>query len=276
MLSVSTQISQHDDLSLFERMLKSVSFASELIIFNMERTDSTALSLFEQFHARVINVQTPQIVETIRAHQIKEAKGDWVLIMDFDEVIPPALREEIKLITENYASCSAYAIGRNNYSLGFPLTHGGWERDYVVRLIRKIDFVSWPTNIHSSPICRGGLLSAHNHMEHHKDASLSQMVEKTNRYSDIESKLFFNGHLSPVTALTLIRKSGMEFIRRYFLKRGFLDGLIGLLQSLYQGYSVFITYAKLFEKQQLPENPELAKGLYELHKTVPKNIKITK
>ena len=264
MLSVSTQISQHDDLSLFERMLKSVSFAGELIIFNMERTDPPALALFKKYNARVINVKTPKIVEEIRSRQVKESSGDWVLIMDFDEVITPALRDEIKLIIENYASCSAYAIGRNNYSLGFPLTHGGWERDYIVRLIRKVDFVSWPTNIHSSPICRGGLLSARNHMEHHKDASLSQMVEKTNRYSDIESRLFFDGHLSPVTTLTLIRKSGMEFIRRYFLKRGFLDGIIGLLQSLYQGYSVFITYAKLFELQHQPENPKPVEGLAKL------------
>ena len=250
MLSVSTQISRFDDLSLFMRMLKSVSFANELIIFNMERTDSAALSLFEQFHARVINIQTPKIVESIRAHQITEAKGDWVLIMDFDEVIPPALRDEIKAIIENYASCSVYAIGRNNYSLGFPLTHGGWERDYVVRLIRKIDFVSWPTNIHSSPICRGGLLSARNHMEHHKDVSLAQMVEKTSRYSDVEAKLFFDGHLPPITTLTLIRKSGMEFLRRYIFKKGYLDGAIGLLQSIYQSYSVFITYAKLYELQK--------------------------
>ena len=86
-------------------------------------------------------------------------------------------------------------------------------------------------------------------MEHHKDASLVQMVAKTNRYSDIEARLFFEGGLAPVTPLTLLRKSTMEFIRRYFLKRGYLDGAIGLFQSLYQGYSVFISYAKLYSLQ---------------------------
>lgn len=250
MLSVSTQISQHDDLSLFERMLKSVSFAGELIIFNMERTDPSALALFKKFNARVINVKTPKIVEETRSRQVKESSGDWVLIMDYDEVISLALKGEIQAIISNLASCSAYALGRDNFSLGYPLRHGGWERDYVVRLIRRADFVNWPTNIHSSPVMKGSMIKTLHSMEHHKDASLSQMVEKTNRYSDIESRLFFEGHLPPVTPFTLIRKSGMEFVRRYFLKRGFLDGTIGLLQSLYQGYSVFITYAKLYELQR--------------------------
>ena len=261
MLSVSTQIAPGDSLSTFEAMLKSVSFADELVIFNMERDDEARLSIFAKYKARVININTPKIVELIRERQVKEAKGDWVLIMDFDEVIPTALRDEITSIITNYASCSAYAIGRNNYSLGFPLSHGGWDSDYVVRLIRKIDFVSWPTNIHSSPVCRGGLLSARHHMKHHKDESLSQMVTKTNRYSDIEATQFYAGHLPSVTAFTLLRKWWMESLRRGVFKRGLLDGSIGLIQSLYQGFSVFISYAKLYERQS-SNNPELAKGLY--------------
>jgi len=87
-------------------------------------------------------------------------------------------------------------------------------------------------------------------MEHHKDASLSQMVIKTNRYSKIEAQQFLDGGLALVTRFTLIRKIGMEFCRRYILKLGFLDGRIGLLQALYQSYSVFLTYAKLYELQK--------------------------
>lgn len=250
MLSVSTQISQHDSLDTFARMLKSVAFADEIVVFNLERTDPPALKLFAQVNARVINVKTPKIVETIRERQINESGGDWVLILDYDEIVPTELAGEIQAITGNLASCAAYAIPRQNYSLGYPLRHGGWERDYVVRLIRQSDFVSWPTNIHSSPIVKGSVIKTVHAMQHHKDASLAQMVEKTNRYSQIEAELFFQGGLPPVTPVTLLRKSIMEFVRRYILKRGYLDGRIGLIQSLYQGYSVFISYAKLYELQQ--------------------------
>lgn len=250
MLTVSTQISKDDSLTTFENMLKSVAFAKELIIFNMERSDKEAHKIFAKYHAIVIDVKTPKIVEAIRQRQIEESKGDWVLIMDGDEVITQELAGEIQAITQNLASCPAYAIGRDNFSLGYPMRHGGWERDYVVRLVKKSAFISWPTTIHSSPIVKGSIIKTTCAMEHHKDDSLEQMVAKTNRYSDIEAVQFLAGGLPRVTVLTLLRKSIMEFIRRYFLKKGFLDGKIGLFQSLYQGYSVFISYSKLYDLQR--------------------------
>jgi hypothetical protein len=231
-------------------MLQSVSFADEIIVFNMERKDEETLTYFKQIKARIIDVKTPKIVESIRDRQIKEASGDWVLVMDYDEIIPVSLRDEILAIIENRASCPAYSIGRVNFSLGFPLKHGGWEQDYVVRLVQKSRFVSWPTNIHSTPIVKGSIIKTTHSMEHHKDESLEQMVKKTNRYSEIEAQLFYEGGLPTVTPLTILRKSVMEFIRRYVLKKGFLDGRIGLFQSLYQGYSVFVSYAKLSELQR--------------------------
>lgn len=250
MLSVSTQIAIGDSLVLFEDMLKSVSFADELLILNMERVDGEAHKLFAKYKAKVIDIKTPKIVEAIRERQIKEAAGDWVLVMDYDEIIPVELQGEISAIIENLASCSAYAIGRDNYSLGCPMKHGGWQRDYVVRLVRKADFISWPTNIHSAPVMKGTTIRTTKAMEHHKDENLEQMVTKTNRYSDIEATQFFEGKMAPVTGFTLMRKCGMESLRRGIFKRGLLDGRIGLIQSLYQGYSVFISYAKLYELQQ--------------------------
>ncbi|MFH2019547.1 MAG: hypothetical protein ABII80_02960 [bacterium] len=246
-LSVSTQLAQCDDLKLFEVMLKSVSFADEIIVFNMERTDKEALALFAKYKARVIEVKPPIIVEEIRTREVLEAKNNWVLVMDFDELIPPALKEEILTVIKDKPA--AYTIKRRNFSLGFPLRYGGWGDDYVARVFHKSIFVDWPTNIHSTPKIRGEYNKLDNFMEHHKDANLTQMVEKTNRYSEIEAKLFFEGNLPPVTCFTLIRKSTMEFIRRYFLKLGVLDGTIGLIQSLYQSYSIFVTYAKLYELQ---------------------------
>lgn len=249
MLSVSTQISSSEDLTVFETMLKSISFADEIIIFNLERLDQPAQDLFKQYHAKVKRVKTPKVVEVIRADQVKAGK-DWVLIMDYDEIVTPALAKEIIAVTKKSLTSSTYLIKRRNYSLGYPLKHGGWGDDYVPRLFKVSEFISWPKEIHSLPESKGHSAKLENYLEHHKDASLAQMVEKTNRYSEVEASQFFAGGMARVTSLTLIRKSTMEFIRRYIFKLGLLDGAIGLVQSLYQGYSVFITYAKLYELQQ--------------------------
>lgn len=251
MLSVSTQVSQEDSLTLFESMLKSISFADELVVFNLGRDDDVAHALFQKYATRIINVKTPKVVEEIRTRQVQECRGDWVLIMDYDEIIPPPLQKEIQSkISSPQSNISAYSLSRENFSLGYPLHHGGWERDYVVRLLRRADFLAWPQEIHSLPQFKGELGKLTHAMEHHKDASLEQMVTKTNRYSDIEASQFFVGHLPPVNGLTLIRKWWMESFRRAILKGGILDPKIGLIQSIYQGFSVFISYAKLYEKQK--------------------------
>ena len=250
MLSVSTQIARGDDLALFTQMLSSVAFADELVVFNMERKDRAALTLIKKYRARVIEVKTPKVVEEIRARQVREAKGDWVLIMDYDEVVTPALQQEIiSRISHLSSSISAYYLPRRNFSLGYPLHHGGFGDDYVARLFRRNKFVDWSRDIHSLPKISGDFCTLTHFLEHHKDASLEQMVEKTNRYSDVEAQEFLVGGLPLVTPLTLARKKFMETFRRGILKAGFLDGRVGLIQSLYQGYSVFISYAKLYEKQ---------------------------
>lgn len=207
-------------------------------------------SLVRKYHAQLIRVLPFKIVEVIRKRQIKEADSDWVLVLDYDEVITQSLLTEIKSVVNN-PRFTTYAILRRNYSLGFPLRHGGFGDDYVTRLFKRTSFVTWPKNIHSTPSYQGELGKLRSILEHHKDESISDMVAKTNRYSEVEAQQFYDGGMSPVTAITLIRKPLMEFIRRYFIKLGFLDGGIGLLQSIYQGYSVFITYAKLYEKQKI-------------------------
>lgn len=250
MLTVSTQIAQEDDLAIFDKLLQSLTFADEIIIFNMERRDKEALALFARYQARIIEIKTPSIVEYVRQDQVEASSNDWVLIMDYDEVIPKILADEIIKITASpNPSHSGFYISRRNFSLGYPLKHGGFGDDLVARLFYKKDFLSWSRDIHSLPQIKGKYGTLQNYMEHHKDASLAQMVSKTNRYSAIEAKQYYDGGLAPVTTITLFRKPIMEFIRRYFIKLGVLDGKIGLLQALYQSYSVFLSYAKLYELQ---------------------------
>jgi len=253
MLSVSTVFAPGDSLPSFKRMLESVKFADHLQIYAMAlKQDKTLALLADKYHAQVIHVDKPLVVEYIRERQVKEALGDWVLIMDMDEVVTPALEAEIQSIAKspNPPPESAYAIPRRNFSLGYPLKHGGWGTDYVIRLFRKSAFLTWPKEIHSTPTFQGQLGTLNNYLEHHKDESLEYIVDKTNRYSDQEAAQFYAGSLPPVTSFTLLRKLKMEMIRRGLIRGGILDGRIGVIQSIYQGFSVFLSYAKLFELQQ--------------------------
>jgi len=252
MLTVSTQLAVGEDLIQFEDMLKSIGPVTELRVYNFGRTDADFFKRCKHHHATLIELKEPfpKIVEYIRGREIKEAQCDWVLILDYDEVVPQPLLKEIKATINRPITHTVYAMPRRNFSLGYPLRHGGFGDDNVIRLFHKPSFIAWPTEIHSTPKFDGTLGILQNSLEHHKDASLSQMIQKTNRYTSVEAKQFFDGGVDPVTSLTLFRKTLMEFIRRYFFKLGILDGRIGLVQSLYQSYAIFLRYAKLYELQQ--------------------------
>jgi hypothetical protein len=256
MLSVSTQIAPEDDLTVFADMLNSVTFANRIQIYAMDRADQELKQLAQHFQAEIIPIPRPlpAVVEVIRARQVREGPGDWVLVLDFDEVVTESLRIEIIADMEQ-GRAAAYALRRRNYSLGYALGHGGFGDDYVPRLFKKSAFRDWPTNIHSTPVVAGEIEKTVAYLEHHKDASIAQMVEKTNRYTGVEAAQFAAGHLTVSHPLTIIRKWWMESLRRYIIKQGFCDGIIGLIQGIYQGYSVAISYCKLYEMQQDNDQP---------------------
>lgn len=251
MISVATTIEKLDDLTTFAKSLTSLSFADEIRIYAMRMSgDKKLKSLAKRHKAQIIDVTKPPVVEVIRSRQVKDSKYDWVLIVDFDEIIPPATAKEILTVSKaDKSEIGIYAIPRHNYSLGHRLKRGGWGDDYQMRLVYLPLFKSWPRTIHSTPHSMGKLAKLHNAILHYKDASLEVMVEKTNRYSDAESDLYYKSDTSKIGSIALLRKSIMEVLRRGFFKFGLFDGPIGVVQSLYQGFSVFITYAKLYEKQ---------------------------
>lgn len=74
------------------------------------------------------------------------------------------------------------------------------------------------------------------------------MVQKTLIFEDIESELLCKAN-KPVSTITFFRKFLGELFRRFFANSGFLDGKIGIIESVYQAYSKTITYLLLYEKK---------------------------
>lgn len=251
-LSLVITVAPEDNLDLFRQVLDSAAFADEIIIYAIDLTRHQLNRFIKSHQIKFVSIPRPAIVELIRDKQVRQTKNDWVLILDADEIITPQLRQEIQQTLSSkssFQSTAAYALLRHNYSLGFRTKYGGWGDDYQVRLIYKPLFVSWPKVIHTTPRLKGKIAKLKSPIKHYKDPSLSFVINKTNRYSEAEAELFFKGGLPPVNSFTLFRKLTMEIFRRGILKLGILDGPIGIIQSIYQGFSVFITYAKLYEKQ---------------------------
>lgn len=185
-----------------------------------------------------------------RNEGLKKAKYDWILYIDTDEEITPKLRLEInQLINQSVSQYSAYAIPRRNFIFGQEFKHGGQWPDYQKRLFQKNKLIKWTGDLHEEPEFSGKLGHLNNPLIHHKNITLSQMVDKTNRWSEIEGMELYKSNHPKMNFFRFASAGFREFWLRFVRQLCFLDGTKGVIYGMYQIYSRLISYSKLWELQ---------------------------
>lgn len=181
---------------------------------------------------------------------IKKAKGDWILYVDTDEEVSTSLKKEISLLLKKTKiEHNAYAIPRRNIIFGKEFKHGGQTPDYQKRLFKKIEFEKWTGDLHEEPHFNGSMGHLKSKLIHHKNMSLSQMVEKTNSWSEIEAREMYKAKHPNMNAFRFFTAAFREFWLRFVRQLCFLDGTKGVIYGMFQIYSRLISYSKLWEMQ---------------------------
>lgn len=178
----------------------------------------------------------------------KKAGGDWLLYVDTDEEITPKLKERILQVTSS-DEFSGYAIPRRNIFLGHEMRWGGWKPDFQLRLIKKDKLVGWYGELHEQPKINGETCHLNEPLIHRSHRSLTEMVDKTNEWSEVEAKLLYDAHHPKMNFFRFASAAFRELWYRGVMHLGFLDGKVGVIETIYQVYSRLITYAKLWELQ---------------------------
>ncbi|MDP3918220.1 MAG: glycosyltransferase family 2 protein, partial [Candidatus Woesebacteria bacterium] len=181
-----------------------------------------------------------------RNEGLKKAKGDWVLYVDSDEEITEKLKNEILNLDVNF---NAYAIPRKNYIFGKEFKYSGQYPDYQKRLFKRTALKKWTGIVHEEPVYEGEIGHLKNPIIHHKNMTISEMIEKTNKWSEIESLLMFKNNHPKMNFIRFASAGFREFILRFVKQKAFLDGKEGIIYGIYQVYSKLISYSKLWEKQ---------------------------
>lgn len=186
-----------------------------------------------------------------RNEGLKKASSEWLFYIDTDEEITPGLREEIERnILAGSPNAVCYAVPRRNFIFGKEFRHGGQWPDYQKRLFLKANLKGWSGDLHEEPIFDGHLDHLKNPLIHHKDINIHEMLEKTNRWSEIEGKLMYDAGHPQMNTLRFLSAGMREFFLRMIKQMSFLDGKEGIIYALYQVYSKLISYSKLWEMQQ--------------------------
>lgn len=229
------------------------SLAEEIVVVDMKSEDKTQ-EIAEKAGARVYEFKKVGYVEPARNFAIEKATGDWIFILDADEIVPSSLAKKIREITKA-PKADYYRIPRKNIIFGKWMKHSRWWPDYNIRLFKK-GKVTWNEVIHSVPMTTGegfDLPEREDFAIVHKNyESLEQYMERMDRYSSIQAKLLIEKNYKFIWR-DLITKPLSEFLSRYFAGEGYRDGLHGLAMSILQSFSEAMVYMKVWQEEKFLE-----------------------
>jgi glycosyltransferase involved in cell wall biosynthesis len=236
-----------------ERCIRSVPFASEVIVIDSGSQDQTC-RIASSLGARILQKKWAGYGPQKRWGS-EQAQNDWILSLDADEVLSPSLAQEIQ---NRFASLNpevGYEMPRKSFHLGRWIEHGGWYPDYQLRLYNR-RFSNWPESLIHERVESKSVERLSSPIEHFVFESLAAQVVTNDRYSSLlAAKDFESG--KRFSLLRLIFKPWSKFIECYFLKLGFLDGLAGFVIAVSAGYSIFLRNAKIWEIEALQKKGNL-------------------
>ena len=223
--------------------LESVKWADEIVIVDSFSTDQT-VALCREYTARVYRIPWQGHVQQ-KQFATDQTTHAWVLSIDADERVSPALAAEIRAVLAGEPEYAGYAMPRKTYYLGGWIRHCGWYPDYKVRLFHKQAGQWGGENPHDRVDVRGPTARLHHDLYHYSYTDIADHVGKMNSYSSIAAAQ----KRGTVSGAEILARTVLTFFKKYILKQGFRDGTRGLLVSLFAAFTVALKYAKLWERR---------------------------
>jgi (heptosyl)LPS beta-1,4-glucosyltransferase len=247
--SITAVIITRNEELMLPVCLETVAWCDQILVIDADSTDRT-VQIAENFGAKVISSKIYGF-DRWRNEALKRVTTDWLFYVDADERVSPTLAKEIAVQIETQ-DVAAFKMKRSNICYAKEFKHGGWQEDYVTRLFKKDALKKWVGEVHESPIYTGKEILLQSPLIHLTHRNTSDGLIKSANWTKIEAKLLANALDKKVNFATFLRKGVMEFIRRAFFKKGYKDGMEGMIEALVQGINKILVYIQVWEFQQKP------------------------
>jgi glycosyltransferase involved in cell wall biosynthesis len=224
--------------------LASVAFADERVVVDAHSTDDT-VGIARQHTDRVIVRDWAGYIDQ-KNYAASQASHDWILSLDADERVPPALADEIKTTLAGPSAHHAYRIPRVAWQFGRWIRTTDWYPDYQLRLYDRRSAQWTGKYVHESVTVRGTVGQLRHELQHYAYRDIADHLETIDRYTTLAARqMYEDGRRAGL--LEVGGHLPLAFLRNYLARGGFKDGVAGLTISAMNAYYVFLKFAKLWE-----------------------------
>ena len=244
---ISVVINTYNAEKFLVRVLESVKGFDEIVICDMESTDST-LDIARQYGCKIVTFPKGDCVsaEPARTFAIQSASYKWVLVIDADELVTPELQDYLYRLISRADAPKGLWIPRKNYFMG-RFMHSSYP-DYLLRFFIK-EGTMWPPYVHTFPIVNGHkekIPASHKELAfiHLANDSMRLRIDKTNQYTESEVEKKKDKHYG---VLALFWRPFFRFFKAYILKGGIRDGKAGFIYACLEGIYQFVAVSKIIE-----------------------------
>ncbi len=238
---ISAIILSHNSEDEIAKTLTSLAWCDQRIIIDDDSTDATK-TIAAKYDATVYVRSLGEDFAAQRNFGLTKAKGDWILFVDCDEVISPALAKEIQRSLE--IDCAGFYFVRQDWLFGRRILHGETSKVRLLRLARK-DAGTWTRAVHEVWDVKGVVGTLVSPLDHFPHPTVAEFISEMNHYSTLNAKYLY-GQKIHVPTWHILAYPAAKFFVDYFWYRGFLDGTPGAIIAIMMSMHSFLTRAKLW------------------------------
>ena len=242
-------LTYNEEKHIVECIKSAANVADEIILIDSGSTDAT-VALAKAAGARVVDHPMTEGFAAQRNFALTQTTAERVFYLDADERVTPELASAIKNLPE--PGDKAYAVQRRNIAFGKPVNHGVLRPDWVVRIFPR-RMVSWEGKVHERPVGDWSVERLSGSLRHYTYVDWQHYFAKFNNYTTLWSEEAY-ARGKRTSWLGALVHAKVAFVQMYLLKRGFLDGWLGLVLCCFHFAYTLAKYVKLLDLQRTKEN----------------------
>jgi (heptosyl)LPS beta-1,4-glucosyltransferase len=248
--NITSIVIAKDEESNIKRCIESqLGCIDEIIILVDDKTSDNTFEVAKEYIGVKAEVVKWQGYSETKKYAVSLANNNWIFWIDADEAITDGLRKEIINFKNSKPEFSAYSVSRKAYFLGRWIKHSGWYPGRVNRLFDKTKVQFSDNEVHEYLIIDDPIGKLKSDLDHFTDPTIEHYFEKFNNYTTLAAEEMVKRGKN-YSLINIILRPPLLFIKMYFLKLGFLDGIEGFILASFSSSYVFTKYCKFWWRKK--------------------------